>query len=45
MKPQRIIFNKKTFNEKLRDLALAQGIQVMDACTLVMLVKGTYWGD
>lgn len=45
MKPQRIIFNKKTFNEKLRDLALARGIQVLEDCTLVMLVKGTYWGD
>ena len=43
--PRRIIFNKKTFNKALADKALAEGIAVMEDCTLVMIAKGTYWGD
>lgn len=45
MKPARLIFNKKTFNQELWDVARARGIHVMEACTLVMIAKGIYPGD
>ncbi|GAA0524582.1 CoA-binding protein [Chitinophaga japonensis] len=40
--PKRLIFNPGTENEELRQLALQQGIQPIEACTLVMLSTGQY---
>ncbi|WEK37612.1 MAG: CoA-binding protein [Candidatus Pseudobacter hemicellulosilyticus] len=40
--PKRIIFNPGTENPELEDLAKAQGIQTLEACTLVMLGTGQY---
>ena len=45
LNPTRIIFNKKTFNPKLWDTAARLGIRVEEGCSLVLLAKGTYWGD
>ncbi|MFM2336936.1 MAG: hypothetical protein RL115_129 [Bacteroidota bacterium] len=42
LKPKRIIFNPGTENHELAALAAAQGIEVIEACTLVMLAAGTY---
>ncbi|MEN9548512.1 MAG: hypothetical protein RIR12_1103 [Bacteroidota bacterium] len=42
LKPKRIIFNPGTENHELAALAAAQGIEVIEACTLVMLAVGTY---
>lgn len=40
--PKRIIFNPGTFNPELMLLAKNQGIQTIEACTLVMLSTGQY---
>ena len=40
--PQRIIFNPGTENPDLYELANQNGIEVKDACTLVMLGSGQY---
>lgn len=40
--PKRIIFNPGAENDELFDLAQANGIQAMEACTLVMLSTGSY---
>ena len=40
--PKRIIFNPGTENEELFDLAKANGIEPMEACTLVLLGTGQY---
>jgi len=40
--PKRIIFNPGTENQELEDLAKANGIQPMEACTLVLLSTGQY---
>ena len=40
--PKRIIFNPGTENEELEELARKNGIQPMEACTLVMLSTGQY---
>lgn len=40
--PKRIIFNPGTENEELISLASKQGIQCIEACTLVMLRTGQY---
>ena len=40
--PKRIIFNPGAENERLAKLALAQGIEVVEGCTLVMLSVGTF---
>lgn len=40
--PKRIIFNPGTENSELQDLAEAQGIETIEACTLVMLSVGNY---
>jgi predicted CoA-binding protein len=40
--PKRIIFNPGTENEELYDLAKANGIEPMEACTLVLLGTGQY---
>ena len=40
--PKRIIFNPGTENPELHELARARGIEVVNACTLVMLSIGDY---
>lgn len=40
--PKRIIFNPGTENDELIDMAKANGIQPLEACTLVMLSTGQY---
>jgi predicted CoA-binding protein len=42
LKPKRIIFNPGTENQELIDRAEKQGIECIDACTLVMLSIGQY---
>ncbi|MCW3117421.1 MAG: CoA-binding protein [Chitinophagaceae bacterium] len=42
LKPKRIIFNPGAENEELTKLAQANNIQVLEACTLVMLTTGQY---
>jgi uncharacterized protein len=42
LKPKRIIFNPGTENEELEKLAEKNGIQPLEACTLVMLGTGQY---
>jgi len=42
LRPRRIVFNPGTENPELERLARAQGIQTLEACTLVMLSAGTY---
>lgn len=41
-RPQRIIFNPGAENPGLAAKAVAVGIEVLDACTLVMLSTGQY---
>ena len=41
-KPKRIIFNPGTENAVLAKKAEAQGIETLEACTLVMLAIGDY---
>ena len=41
-KPKRIIFNPGTENPELEELAEANGIESMEACTLVLLSTGQY---
>ena len=40
--PKRIIFNPGTENSELENLASQQGIETIEACTLVMLATGQY---
>jgi predicted CoA-binding protein len=42
LKPRRIIFNPGTENSELAALATIQGIEVEEACTLVLLRTGQY---
>ncbi len=42
LKPRRIIFNPGAENHHLSGLAKKQGIDVIEACTLVMLSTGQY---
>ena len=42
LKPKRIIFNPGTENPELYQLARENNIQVLEACTLVMLSTGQY---
>lgn len=42
LRPRRIIFNPGTENEELEQLARDNGIQPMEACTLVLLSTGQY---
>ncbi len=42
LKPKRIIFNPGTENEELQELAAQNGIETMEACTLVLLGTGQY---
>lgn len=41
-KPQRIIFNPGAENEELAKQAEAQGVEVVEDCTLVMLKTGVF---
>ncbi len=40
--PKRIIFNPGAENRELYDLAMKQGIEAQEACTLVLLSTGQY---
>jgi hypothetical protein len=42
LKPRRIIFNPGTENTELEDLAERNGIDAVEACTLVLLSTGQY---
>lgn len=42
LKPKRIIFNPGTENDELESLANKNGIQTMEACTLVLLSTSQY---
>src|ERR1044072_996597 len=42
LKPKRIIFNPGAENEELEAIAEKNGIEVVEACTLVMLSIGNY---
>jgi predicted CoA-binding protein len=42
LKPERIIFNPGAENPRLEEQASRQGIEVLEACTLVMLATGQY---
>jgi predicted CoA-binding protein len=42
LKPKRIVFNPGTENDELERMAVKQGINVLEACTLVMLSTGQY---
>jgi predicted CoA-binding protein len=42
LKPKRLVFNPGTENKILFDKALAEGIECIEACTLVMLSIGNY---
>ncbi len=42
LKPKRIIFNPGTENDHLYDIAAKNGIEPMEACTLVLLSTGQY---
>ncbi len=42
LSPKRIIFNPGTENEELERLAIKNGIETLDACTLVLLSTGQY---
>ena len=42
LKPRRLIFNPGSENPELEELAIDKGIQVLEACTLVMLGTGQY---
>jgi predicted CoA-binding protein len=40
--PRRVIFNPGTENEELRDFLTTNGIETINACTLVLLATGQY---
>lgn len=42
LKPKRIIFNPGTENDELMDLANRNGIETIEACTLVLLSTAQY---
>jgi predicted CoA-binding protein len=42
LKPKRIIMNPNTENDELKSLAEKQNIEVIEACTLVMLATNQY---
>lgn len=42
LNPTRIIFNPGTENENLKKIAENQGIEAINACTLVLLSTGAY---
>jgi predicted CoA-binding protein len=42
LKPKRIVFNPGAENEELERIAAQQGINVLEACTLVLLGTGQF---
>ncbi|MEO5562106.1 MAG: CoA-binding protein [Chitinophagaceae bacterium] len=42
LKPKRIIFNPGAENDELADLAKKENIELIEACTLVLLTTGQY---
>lgn len=42
LNPKRIIFNPGAENEEFKQLALEKGVQVLEACTLVLLKTGQF---
>lgn len=42
LNPKRIIFNPGTENRELEEIARKKGIDILQACTLVMLSTGQY---
>lgn len=42
LKPKRIVFNPGTENSELSAMAQKQGIETLNACTLVLLSTGAY---
>ena len=42
LKPKRIVFNPGAENEELERIAAQQGINVLEACTLVLLSTGQF---
>ncbi|MCC7017948.1 MAG: CoA-binding protein, partial [Rhodospirillales bacterium] len=42
LKPKRIIFNPGAENPELMEIAAKQGVESVEACTLVMLSIGNY---
>lgn len=42
LNPKRIIFNPGTENDEFEKMAEAQGVEALQACTLVMLRSGQY---
>jgi predicted CoA-binding protein len=42
LKPKRVIFNPGTANQEFEDRLAKNDIEVVDACTLVMLSTGEY---
>jgi predicted CoA-binding protein len=40
--PKRVIFNPGTENEELEELLVKNGIEPLEACTLVLLATGQY---
>lgn len=42
MKPRRVIFNPGSENEEFKQKLLSAGIEVLEACTLLMLSMGQY---
>jgi len=42
LSPKRIIFNPGTENQELKNMAEKEGINCLEACTLVMLSVGNY---
>ena len=44
LKPKRVIFNPGTENPAFENRLIKEGIEPIEACTLVMLSVGNYWG-
>ncbi len=42
LKPKRVIFNPGTENDEFEDLLRQEGIEAVEACTLVMIRTGVY---
>lgn len=42
LNPRRIIFNPGTYNQELVNLATEKGIEIIEACTLVLLSTGQF---
>ena len=42
LKPERVIFNPGSENEEFETMLKEQGTEVIHACTLVMLLQGSY---